>query len=198
MYSSAKQGLLLIALLTGMLLNSACENDLNKIKEISAQQLTSAIDSTTNIDIIYSDSARVKLHMTAPLLLQHEDIKHPENAYEEMPHGVRIVFYDTTRKESGTIVADSAISHTVIHTVSKIIEFHKNVVATNPAGDTYKSDELIWDQVKKTIYSNKWVQITRKAGDTFGGIPFTDNEKLDHPVFGSSNGLFHVADTTMN
>src|SRR5476651_1899440 len=127
MNGSAKHGLLLAALLVGMLLLNACENDLNKIKEISAKQSTSAIDSTTNVDVIYSDSARVKLHMTAPLLLQHSDVKNPEKTYDEMPRGVKIVFYDTTRKVSGTIVADSAIQHTK----AKIIEFHKNVVATN-------------------------------------------------------------------
>jgi LPS export ABC transporter protein LptC len=194
MYSSAKQGLLLAALLMGVLLMNACENDLNKIKAISAKESTSDIDSTTNVDVIYSDSAKVKLHMTAPLLLQHGDVKHPEKGYDVMPHGVRIVFYDSTHKESGTIVADSAINHTT----AKIIEFHRNVVATNAQGATYRSEELIWDQVKKTIYSNKMVHITGKDGNIMSGIPFTDTEKLDHAVFGSSTGSFNVSDMPGN
>jgi hypothetical protein len=148
MCSGAKQGFLLPALLISMLLLNACDSDLQKIKEISAKQSTNSIDSTTMVDVIYSDSARVKLHMTAPLLLQHQDIKKPVNDYDEMPHGVKIVFFDTSRNESGSIIADSAIQHTQ----AKIIEFHKNVVAVNAQGDTYKSDELIWDQVKKIIY----------------------------------------------
>ena len=74
MHSSAKQGFLLQALLIliSVLLLNACDSDLQKIKEISAKQFTSAIDSTTNVDVIYSDSAKVKLEMTAPLLLQHK------------------------------------------------------------------------------------------------------------------------------
>jgi LPS export ABC transporter protein LptC len=194
MYSSAKQRLLLAALLMSTLLINACENDLNKIKEISKKQSTSAVDSTTNVDVIYSDSARVKLHMTAPLLLQHQDVKHPEKTYDEMPHGVKIIFYDTTRQESGSIIADSAIQHTL----AKIIEFHRNVIATNAQGETYKSEELIWDQVKKVIYSNKMVQLTGKGGDVMNGVPFTSDEKLNHPVFGPSTATFHVSDMPGN
>lgn len=191
MYSGAKQGLLLPALLTGMLLMGACENDLNKIKEISAKQSTSAIDSTIQVDVIYSDSAKVKLHLTAPLLLQHQDIKHPEKAYDEMPRGIKVVFFDTTRKESGNIIADFAIQHTQ----AKIIEFHKNVVATNAQGETFKSDELIWDQGKKIMYSNKPVQITMNGGNVLNGVNFKSDEKLTHPVFGQSTGLFNVSET---
>src|ERR1700761_995187 len=153
MHLSARHLLLLTALLTGTLLFASCENDLNKIKQLSARQTTIAVDSTTNVDVIYSDSAKVKLHMISPLLLQHADDKHPEKAFEEMPHGVKIIFYDSLRRETGNIVADSAIQHTA----SKIIEFHKNVVAKNAQGDTYKSDELIWDQNNRKIYSNKMV-----------------------------------------
>jgi LPS export ABC transporter protein LptC len=194
MCSGAKQGFLLPALLISMLLLNACDSDLQKIKEISAKQSTNSIDSTTMVDVIYSDSARVKLHMTAPLLLQHQDIKKPVNDYDEMPHGVKIVFFDTSRNESGSIIADSAIQHTQ----AKIIEFHKNVVAVNAQGDTYKSDELIWDQVKKIIYSNKPVQITTTNGTIINGSPFTSDEKLVHPLLGKSTGVFQVSDMPGN
>jgi len=194
MYSGAKQGFLLPALLISMLLLSACDSDLQKIKEISKKQLTSSVDSTTMVDVIYSDSARVKLHMTAPLLLQHQDVKKPADEYDVMPHGVKIVFFDTSRNESGSIIADSGIQHRQ----AKIIEFHKNVVAVNAQGDTYKSDELIWDQVKKIIYSNKPVQITTTNGNVINGSPFTSDEKLAHPVLGKSTGVFQVSDMPGN
>jgi LPS export ABC transporter protein LptC len=194
MLNSAKQATWLSALFVAMLFFAACENDINKINAISNNQSIRAVDSTTDVDVVYSDSARVKLHMTSPLLLHHDDLKHPEKAYEEMPHGVRIVFYDTTRKESGTIVADSAIQHTK----AQIIEFHKNVVATNPAGDTYRSDELIWDQAKKIIYSNKPVQLTTHQGNVMNGMPFTSDEKLTQPKFGHATGLIHVTEDAQN
>jgi hypothetical protein len=63
MYSRAKQVtyLFLPALLFGMLLLTACENDLNKIKEISALQVSQPIDTTRGVEVIYSDSAILKV-----------------------------------------------------------------------------------------------------------------------------------------
>ncbi|HEY0244430.1 MAG TPA: LPS export ABC transporter periplasmic protein LptC [Mucilaginibacter sp.] len=195
MRSSAKQILLLPALLVGvLLLISACENDINKIKEISAKQSTNPIDSTTGVDVIYSDSAKVKLRLTAPLMLHYQNDREQEKSYEKMPKGVKIVFFDTTRNESGNIVADSAIQYSS----QKIIEFHKNVVATNAKGETFKSDELIWDQVKKIMYSNKPVQVVMSGGNIVNGVNFKSDEKLNHPIFGQSTGTFNVTDVPGN
>jgi len=194
MHSGAKIGFLLPALLLSILLVSSCENDLTKIKEISAKQSTDSISVTTGVDVIYSDSAKVKLRMLAPLLLQYENLKVPAKTYDKMPKGVKIVFYDTLRKQSGSIVADSAINHTA----AKIIEFHKNVIATNAQGETFKSDELIWDQTKKIMYSNKPVQLTMSGGNVMNGVDFTSDEKLTHPIFKQSTGTFHVSDMPGN
>jgi hypothetical protein len=62
MHSRAKQvtSLFLPALLFGMLLLGACENDLNKIKAVSAKQVSQPIDTTRGVEVIYSDSAILK------------------------------------------------------------------------------------------------------------------------------------------
>ncbi len=194
MRSGAKQRLLLPALLLSMLLLNACDNDLKKIKELSAKQSVNPVQQTTGVDLIYSDSAKVKLRMLAPLLLQLQDPKNPAKDYDQMPKGVTIIFYDSTRMESGSIVADSAINHTF----AKVIEFHKNVVAKNAQGDTFKSDELIWDQAKKVMYSNKPVLVNMMTGDVVRGNTFTSDEKLTHPIFGKSTATLYVTDTPAN
>ena len=194
MYNGAKYRLWLPVMFTGILLISACDDDLTKIQAISAKLSSSPIEKTTGVDIIYSDSAKVKLRLIAPLLLQHHDPQNLAKEYDLMPKGVRVIFYDTTRHESGGIVADTGINHSN----TKIIEFHKNVVATNAQGETFKSDELIWDQNKKVMYSNKPVQITMNGGNVMNGINFTSDEKLTHPIFGKSTGVFHVSDMPGN
>jgi hypothetical protein len=42
---------------------SACENDLNKVKEIAAADATKPIQRTTGVDFIYSDSGFVKAQL---------------------------------------------------------------------------------------------------------------------------------------
>lgn len=188
MHSRLKQvsPFILPALLLSMLLLSACENDLKKIKEISAKYVSQPVDTTKGVDVIYSDSAIVKGRMTAPVMV-HFNISDPINI---LPKGVRVVFYDYNAQENGNIIADSA----VYHTVEKRVEFYHHVVYTTKKGDTFKSDELIWDQAKKTMYSNKPVQIIMANGDILNGINFTSDDKLEYPVMKQSTGSFNVSD----
>jgi hypothetical protein len=188
MHSRAKQvtSLFLPALLFGVLLLSACENDLNKIKEVSAKLVSQPIDTTRGVEVIYSDSAIVKGIMKTPLMIHYAVAK----PYYIMPKGVKVVFFDVNGKETGNIVADSAANHDI----EKLIEFHKNVVCTNAKGETFKSDELIWDQLKKTIYSNKPVQMATPSGNIMNGKDFKSDDALLHPIMTQSTGVFNVSD----
>ena|ERR1700744_670370 len=173
------------ALLTGMLLLSACENDLNKVRELSANQLNMNVDTIHGVDIIFSDSAKVKFRIQAPLLLQYGGKK----PYNLMPKTVNALIFDNNSQE-GTITADTGIQSDV----EKNIQFRKNVVARNIKGETFKSDELIWNQITKTVYSNKLVQITMANGDIMNGTGFVSDANMKHWTIKSSTGIFNVTD----
>ncbi|AMR30478.1 hypothetical protein A0256_03100 [Mucilaginibacter sp. PAMC 26640] len=163
---------------------TACENDINKIKAIAAADATKPVQRTTGLDVIFSDSGFVKFQMQSPLMLEYA-IKNP---YKVLPKGVKIVFLDKDVKPAGQIVADSAI----MLKDDKFIEFHRNVVAQNAEGTVYKSEELIWDQIKKIYYSNKPVEMTKVGGDIMRGSSFTSDDKLQHPIFQNSTAVIHV------
>src|SRR5476651_1803872 len=137
------------ALLICMLLLNACENSLNDIKKIASKEEDKPISVSKGVDVIYSDSAKVKAHMLTPLMIDSNGV------YQEMPKGVKIIFYDEDMKEKGTIVWDYAMQREK----DNMIIFRKNVVATNIQGETFKSEELIYDKTNKKLYSNKPVQI---------------------------------------
>ncbi|WP_255485069.1 LPS export ABC transporter periplasmic protein LptC [Mucilaginibacter sp. X5P1] len=187
MYSRAKQVLTIClpALIAGMLL-SACENDLKKVKEISQNQINMDVDTIHVVNIIFSDSARVKFTIDAPLLLQHTGKKQ----YNVMPKGVHINIYDKDLNQIGTLTADTGIQRED----QNVIEFHKNVVARNAKGETFKSDELIWDQNTKRMHSNKQVQITMTNGDIYNGTSFESTQTLWPWTMVKSTGLFNVTD----
>jgi LPS export ABC transporter protein LptC len=174
------------ALLFGMLLLDSCENDLNKIKEISAKYTSAPIDTTKGVEVIYSDSAIVKGKMTTPMMIQY-NISDP---FYMMPKGVKVIFYDINAQEDGSIIADSA----VYHTVTEKIEFYHHVVYRAANGDTFKSDELIWDKVKKTMYSNKPVEIASTDGSVLNGTNFTSDDKLLYPQMMQAHGPIMVKD----
>jgi LPS export ABC transporter protein LptC len=175
------------AIVTGIMLFSACENDINKIRELSANQINTDVDTIHNVDIIYSDSAKVRFRVLAPLLLQFQGKK----PYNLMPKTVNIVFLNKDdMTQMGTLTADTAIQSDV----DNKFEFHKNVVAKNVKGDTFKSDELIWDKNSKTMYSNKTVQITSANGDVTNGTGFQSDQTLAHWTMEHTTGIFNVTD----
>ena len=167
---------------------SSCVNDLNKVKEIASNEVGTIVEPTTGVDLILSDSAKVTIHLTAPLILQYN----PQNiktTYKVAPKGIKIIHYDKlTQKQDGTIIADTGI----LHAGEKLYEFRKNVVATNSQGDVYKSDELFWDSATKKVYSHKTVEVFMKSGNVMNGNSFESDDAFLHPSFKNSKGVFHV------
>lgn len=171
--------------MAGLLLFSACENSLKDIQKISAQEVSKPISTTTGLNVIYSDSAKVQFQLTAPLMLDHSDTK-----VKEMPKGVKIVKFETTPKgvtQTAQITADYGIQRS-----DRVIELRRNVVATNQKGDIFKSDELFWDQGKREIYSNKLVQLTSSNGTNLYGTGATTNESMDPWIIKNTTGQIPV------
>jgi LPS export ABC transporter protein LptC len=167
----------------GLLLISSCENDLNKVRAVTAADATKPVQKTTGVTIIYSDSAVLKAVVTAPVLYEYLAKK----PYKEMPNGVKIVFYTKGLKE-GQLTADTALNYDE----KKLIIFRKNVVATKIDGTTYKSEELYYDQIKKELYSNKQVIMTKVNGEQITGTSFKTDDKFKNPVFQNSTAIIHV------
>jgi LPS export ABC transporter protein LptC len=173
------------ALLTGMLFLSACENDLKKVQELAANQLNMNVDTIHGVDVIFSDSAKVKFRLTSPLLLQYNGKK----PHKLMPKTIQLLVYENM-VQTGVITADTGI----MDDITNNIQFRKNVVAKNDRGDVFKSDELIWDKTTKTIHSTKLVHITSADGNVMNGTSFESDDKLHHWTAQQSYGLFNVTD----
>lgn len=159
---------ILPAVLMAMLL-TACENDLNNVRKISAKQFTNPVDSSLAVEVTYSDSAHVKAVLKTPLLLDYKAAKLP---YREMPRGIKVTFYDKDLKVLSTVVSDYAVTSQD----DKVITFKRNVVVTNAEGDTFKSNELTWDSIKKQIYSNQPVELNKIDGTHLNFSNFKSNE----------------------
>ncbi len=165
--------------LAGIITLTGCENDLKDVEQVSSRKLNIPVDKSTGVVLIYSDSAIVKAKLITPELL-HFKIAKP---YYEMKKGVMVIFFDAKQNETNRIKADYAIQREN----EKLIELKKNVVATTVKGETFKSDELIWDQTKKRFYSNKLVSITSK-GNILYGTSFWANENFSYYEITQSTG----------
>ncbi len=159
--------------LYGLLFTSACflmacgEDDLRNVGQVSAQKITFTRDRTLGVEVIYSDSARVKAKGNAPIV----DKITPSTGgiYQEMIKGVKIDFFNLNTGEiDGTLICDYAIRK---EDEQKTI-FQKNVIVKNSKGNTFSSEELIWDEAKKLFYSNQRVTVKSPDGNVIEGIDF--------------------------
>ncbi|WP_199119151.1 hypothetical protein [Pedobacter sp. ASV28] len=144
----------------------ACEgDDLKKVSAISAKKITLSKDRSYGVEVIYSDSAKVKAKGFAPIL----DKVTPSQglAYSEMPKGVKIDFYDENLKSKGSIKSDYAINKET----EKLTIFRKNVVVVS-ANMTFTTDELIWDENKRMYFSPAGT-LTTKDGNIVNGTSFS-------------------------
>lgn len=136
--------------------------------------------SARNIEYIRSDSGKVQAILTGPLMYQYTGDKE----YFEFPEGFKVEFFDdSSGKVKSVLTADYGIGRDR----NKILEARRNVVIINYLkNERLDTEELIWDQRKKSIYSNLRVKITTNEdiiiGDTLIADESFDNYTLKHPT----------------
>lgn len=167
-------------------LSSCGEDDLKKAAKLS-EKVALNRDRTTGVDIIYSDSAKVKAQGFAPIL----DKVTPANGavYQEMPKGVKINFIDEiTTKIKGSITSDYAI----MKDTEKLTIFRRNVVVVNE-NMTFNTEELVWDQNKKLFLSPKGV-VTKPDGTVLNAVDYTATEDFNFINWKNGSGETYVPD----
>ncbi len=137
----------------------SCENDLEKVK-LYSKGMNSPHESAKNIKILYSDSARIEVELTSPLL-NHYDT---ENPYIEMPKGFNAIFYNDKLEVKSKLNADYGIRYER----DQRMEAKKNVTVINEKGEKLNTEHLIWDERKGKLYSDEFVKITTRDEIIFG------------------------------
>jgi len=125
-----------------------------------------------NVEIIYSDSAQIKLKITAPTLVRFVDKNSPQ---EEFPDGLTVDFYDDRGNVSSWLKANYAIRK---EDEKKII-VQDDVVLYNKKNDQLDTNELIWDETTGKLHTEKYVRISQPSrGDTIYGHGFSADQEF--------------------
>jgi len=140
-------------------------DDLKNVTAIDANKVTLSKDRTYDVEVVYSDSAKVKAKGYAPIL---DKVTPSAGAvYSEMPKGVKIYFYDEFMRSKGSITSDYAINKET----EKVTIFRKNVVVVSD-NMTFTTNELTWDENKKMYFSPQGT-VTTKDGNILNGTSFS-------------------------
>lgn len=163
----------------------------NSNEEIDAFQEKEKLPQLISTDIIieYSDSARLKARIKAPLLKEYGP---PEN-FTVIPHGVDVYFYDARGKVISTMHADSAI----IRRNSDLMESYRNVKVVNEDGEKLETEVLFWRQSPKEsdreLFTDAFVTIT-KGDEIFYGNGLKATESFNKYRIMKPQGSMYIED----
>jgi len=140
-------------------------NTLTKKKQILAEV-------ATNVEILYSDSAVVKVRILSPTLKRYM-LK--GESYDEFPDGIKVEFLDKHKRITSWLEADYAIRKDK----ERKVYVERNVVLFNKSNDKIETSELIWDEGTQEIYTNQHVKISQPTrGDTSFGFGFKADQEF--------------------
>jgi LPS export ABC transporter protein LptC len=150
----------------------SCKNDIQVVNDLTTRPAELPMRTAKDAELLYSDSARVKVKLLAPQLDQYVT----PDARIVMPHGVNIKFYNDSMRVTTHLTANSAVRREK----DNLMEAHGNVVVVNRKGDKLVTEKLIWNEKKRIIYTDVHVLITTASGDILEGNGMESNEDFTH------------------
>lgn len=181
------QQISILVLATGMLFS--CENSKQEIERISYNE--DLPDETTKDAVIrYSDSAKVKMVLTAPIIDRYLKQVDP---YTEMTEGLHVVFYT----DSGSVDTDITANYAKHLPEQNIIEAENNVIVKNADGDVLNTEQLTWDIGQKRIISDAFVKITT-ADEIIYGDGLESNQEFTKYRIKNIKGIISVDEEPTN
>jgi LPS export ABC transporter protein LptC len=179
--STTQQFNFFLFLITVLLL-TGCQPDLRVIEDITRVD-ESPVESTFNIEIVYSSGGIVRMIMSSPRMDRYET----ENPYLEMPEGLEVLFYDSLMNVTSSMTANYAISYGD----NDLVEARNDVVVINELNERLNTEHLVWDQKKEIIFSDKFVKITRED-EVLYGDGFESDERFNQWVIKKPRGTFTI------
>ena len=124
----------------------SCDDGSSTLKQIN-QFNENPVGIAYDIHMTYTDSAKVKAILTAPLNL---DYTHLSFKYSEFPEGLKIIFYNNDNEEN-TVVADYGI----LYNQTKIVDLQGNVVLLSDDGSRLETSQMYWDSEKEWLFTEQ-------------------------------------------
>ncbi|MBS1749678.1 MAG: LPS export ABC transporter periplasmic protein LptC [Bacteroidetes bacterium] len=154
-HTSSSSCLFFLAVLSLILIVSACENDEKEIREFTRKKM--GVDEAKKIELFYSQSGKVKSRLTAPVMNRYQDTL----PRVEFPNTLHVDFFnDSLQIES---ILDAKFGRYIEGQNKAFLK--DSVVAIQKFNqDTVRCKELWWDQNKQQFYTDKPALITKKDG----------------------------------
>lgn len=150
------------ALLLGaiMLHLLACSDNLKETRQVFTQDDV-AVEVGNEVEILYSDSAVVRVRVTGPVLHNYSGHDKPR---QEFPNGIKMEFLQSNLSIRSVLTAKTATRY---QEEGKIIA-RDSVVLTTIKQEKLETEELIWDEKTAKIRTEKFVKVSQPGEVIYG------------------------------
>lgn len=132
----------------------SCVANPEDVAKLEAAAVSDQVEVGRGITTYYSDSARLRVILRAPLMLNQLDPKDPR---KEFPEGLRVEFLGPVGDTSSVLTAKDGVYRERINQVV----VRDSVVWKSAEGQKLETDELIWDEDSERIHTDRFVVITQ-------------------------------------
>ncbi len=178
--------LLYIFLIILPLILPSCENDMREVDRFIDKDEV-GIEKATNVEILYSDSAIVRVRIRGSLMHSYMDKKNPRR---EFPNGIIVDFFDNKNRPTSKLTSKYAIR---MERDNTILVKDSVVVQSLTNSERLETEELTWDEKKEEIFSDRLVTI-KNAEEEIQGYNFRSNQDFTDWSMEATTGQMKVND----
>lgn len=179
---------LLEAFCLALIVQSCNGDDVKKLDTLNSTVDVPGVERGEDVEILYSDSAIVRVRIKAPVMLNHRSKEDPKR---EFPNGIDVDVYNDSKQQTSKLVAKEAEQFSA----KKIIYLRDSVVLWNTKNEKLETNELIWNENEERIYSEQAVRITTPS-QIINGTGFKSNLDFTLWEIDSVSGIINTSNLT--
>ena len=162
----------------------SCVNDMETVSKYINMEIEPDV-LCENVEVLYSDSARLQMKLTAPLL---KIFTSATEQRREFPQGLHVWMYKKTGELEVELTANWAKHDLTVD----LWEARSNVVIINSEGTKLESEQFFWDPPKAEVYSPKDTKITKENGTIATGSSFwAKQDFLDYRLIKGNGAIMY-------
>jgi LPS export ABC transporter protein LptC len=158
----------------------SCTNDPKLVQDF-VRGKEQPIEQIKEAEILHTENGKIKVKVVANKIERFQN-QHPGLIFSE---GMEVYFYNDSSNLQSVLMAN----HASIDENKKIMVAKNNVVLTNNDDKILETEELIWDESKNKIYTDKEVKIITGKEIVYGE-GFTSNSDFSQYSITKIHGTF--------
>ena len=164
----------------------SCTNDPKLVQEFVSDK-QQPIEQIKGAELLHTENGKVKVRLLANRIERFQEIQ-PALVF---PDHLEVYFYNDSSQLQSTLMADYAS----IDEEKKIMLAQNNVILISSDDKKVETTELVWDENKNKIYTDKKVKITT-GKEVIYGEGFTSTPDFKQYSITKINGTFDFSTQT--